>query len=98
MENFGEEMIFIMRQYTEVISNQKSRAEAPRQILLFGTQWTGRIHSFMKTYPVEPLLIITSAFEASIYGKVQQVSWHVRRQNETLSQENEALCMQWNPV
>ena len=74
LENFGEEMIFTMRQYTEVITNQRSHAEAPRQFLVFGSQWTGRIHSFMKIYPVEPLLIITSAFEASIYGKVKHVS------------------------
>ena len=73
MENFGEEIKFIMREYTEVISNQRLCSEVPRQLLLFGTQWTGRIHSFMNRYPVEPLLIITSAFEASIYGKVRQV-------------------------
>ena len=74
MENFGEEVIYTMREYTEVITNQKSNAEAPRQFLVMGSQWTGRIQSFMKNYPVEPLLIITSAYEASIYGKVKHVS------------------------
>jgi hypothetical protein len=45
----------------------------PYQIMAMGTQWTPVVNNFTKAYMPDPSIVITSRFEAAIYGKVIQV-------------------------
>lgn len=45
----------------------------PYQIITIGTQWTPVVNNFTKAYMPDPSIVITSRFEAAIYGKVIQV-------------------------
>jgi hypothetical protein len=46
----------------------------PRQIMVFGNQWTPGVAAFCKSYLNNPVLVFASRLEAAIYGKVKQVT------------------------
>lgn len=48
----------------------------PYQVVAMGTQWTPPVLSFTQAYMLDPTIVITSRFEAAIYGKVTQVHVH----------------------
>lgn len=64
---------FIVKTYSDELRKQDDRT-APQQLLLFGTQWESKVHSFISSYMCEPKIAITSRYEASLYGKVRQVN------------------------
>jgi hypothetical protein len=58
--------------YSSELRKQDERI-APQQMMLFGTQWDPVVNSFVRSYMPEPIITITSRYEASLYGKVKQV-------------------------
>ncbi|KAL3859121.1 hypothetical protein ACJMK2_009353 [Sinanodonta woodiana] len=73
LEIYTEELKEIMKKYAFLLNERSDSSKAPRQFLLFSSQWNQAIESFMSAYLEEPLIIMTSMFEAAIYGKVKQV-------------------------
>ncbi|WAR11688.1 TDRD1-like protein [Mya arenaria] len=71
LEKFIPEMNYIIKEYDLLINNEMKHYECPRQILVFGSMWNQGVDKFMATMN-EPMLVITSHLEASIYGGVRQ--------------------------
>lgn len=53
--------------------NENIHKSVPYQVIAMGTQWTPPVLSFTQAYMLDPTIVITSRFEAAIYGKVTQV-------------------------
>ena len=48
--------------------------ETPRQILMFGREWTRGMSSFLRHYMTEePSIVVTSKLEASVVARVKPV-------------------------
>lgn len=56
---------------------EKIHKSVPYQVVAMGTQWTPPVLSFTQAYMLDPTIVITSRFEAAIYGKVTQVHVHL---------------------
>jgi ATP-dependent RNA helicase TDRD12 len=67
------QMQSLMNQYNQVLRDHRDAQSATYQILLYGNQWTPAVASFRRAFLTDPQIIITSRFEAAIYGKVKQV-------------------------
>ena len=67
-----------MQQYAQVLRDQMD-LDVPRQTVLIGSCWTPGILSFIDAYlkNSHPIIIITSNVEASVYGGVKQVRYHL---------------------
>ncbi|XP_052816086.1 uncharacterized protein LOC128242797 [Mya arenaria] len=91
LEKFIPEMNYIIKEYDLLINNEMKHYECPRQILVFGSMWNQGVDKFMATMN-EPMLVITSHLEASIYGGVRQVP-HMCRHNNRL---DTVLCIVQN--
>ncbi|XP_023931429.1 uncharacterized protein LOC106159305 [Lingula anatina] len=70
-EDFTDQVCQLMTGYTQVLRTVESSSR-PQQIVMVGSQWTPGMASFKDTYMVDPLVIITSKLEASIYAGVKQ--------------------------
>ncbi|XP_061163126.1 putative ATP-dependent RNA helicase TDRD12 isoform X2 [Saccostrea echinata] len=71
LKEYSEEVQEIMDLFAEARKENIHKA-VPYQIITMGTQWTPAVHSFTQAYMPDPTIIITSRFEAAIYGKVIQ--------------------------
>ncbi|XP_062611954.1 uncharacterized protein LOC134273751 isoform X2 [Saccostrea cucullata] len=71
LREYSKEVQEIMDSFAEARKENIHKA-VPYQIITMGTQWTPAVHSFTQAYMPDPSIIITSRFEAAIYGKVVQ--------------------------
>ncbi len=62
----------IMSLYAVELKNREING-LPRQMILFGSQWTEGVESFIQ-YMQEPMIVIDQKLEAAVYGKVKWVS------------------------
>jgi hypothetical protein len=62
----------IMNVYNTVLQATPNRM-APSQMMLFSSHWTPGIYSFHNKCMQSPAVIITSSYEAAIYGGVTEV-------------------------
>ena len=46
---------------------------APRQLVLFASQWTMAMGSFVRSYMSDPIFACTFPLEAAVYARVRQV-------------------------
>ncbi|KAL4234120.1 hypothetical protein ACF0H5_005773 [Mactra antiquata] len=83
LATFRSDIGKLLQDYSLVIKNEMKNLSCPRQILCFGAQWNSSLSAFMKSNLIDPILIITSLFEASVYGKVKQVT-HMCKSHERM--------------
>ena len=63
-----------MSEYGAILTmSSQSNRTAPRQILLFASQWTMALGSFVRTYMSDPIVAIAFPLEAAVYARVRQV-------------------------
>ncbi|OWF35619.1 Tudor domain-containing protein 12 [Mizuhopecten yessoensis] len=72
LEEFREEIQDFMISYSRVVEEHVERS-APREVLVFSSRWCNMVNSFIDAFIPDPTLIITSRFEAAIYGRVKQI-------------------------
>ncbi|XP_033755165.1 putative ATP-dependent RNA helicase TDRD12 isoform X2 [Pecten maximus] len=72
LEEFREEIQDLMINYARVVEEHVERS-APREVLVFSSRWCNMVNSFIDAFMPDPTLIITSRFEAAIYGRVKQI-------------------------
>ncbi|XP_064641374.1 uncharacterized protein LOC135496154 isoform X2 [Lineus longissimus] len=72
IEEFTEEVRSILDAYNDAIDAATERS-VPNQIMLFSSQWTQGFRSFHNRCMLNPAVIISSSFEAAIYGGVEQI-------------------------
>ncbi|XP_067651475.1 uncharacterized protein [Haliotis asinina] len=82
-EVFKAEVRYIMKSYADVIRESNLQRDVPRQRMVFASQWTKGIDSFVASYIHEPLLIITSKMEAAVYGRVKQIVHMCKYENRS---------------
>ena len=61
-----------MSLYLSVLRVQQKRS-APRQLLVFASEWSSAIGSFLRSYMTNQLVVITHKLEAAVYARVRQV-------------------------
>ncbi|XP_074645053.1 uncharacterized protein LOC141901607 [Tubulanus polymorphus] len=71
-EQFTDQIREIMTLYRFAVQDFNTRP-TPMQKLMFASQWTRGINSFMEAYMNDPIVYITSQFEMSVYGNVKPV-------------------------
>ncbi|XP_060063128.1 uncharacterized protein LOC132543628 [Ylistrum balloti] len=72
LEEFREEIQDFMISYSRVVEEHVERS-APREVILFSSRWCNMVNSFIDAFMPDPTLIITSRFEASIYGRIKHI-------------------------
>ncbi|XP_069113789.1 putative ATP-dependent RNA helicase TDRD12 isoform X2 [Argopecten irradians] len=72
LEEFREEIQDFMTTYSCVVEEHVERS-APREVLLFSSCWCNMVNSFTDAFMPDPTLIITSRFEAAVYGRVKHI-------------------------
>ncbi|XP_046549507.1 uncharacterized protein LOC124259410 isoform X2 [Haliotis rubra] len=82
-EVFKSEVKYIMKSYADVIRESNLKRDVPRQRMVFASQWTKGIDSYVASYIHEPLLIITSKMEAAVYGRVKQIVHMCKYENRS---------------
>ncbi|XP_064610797.1 putative ATP-dependent RNA helicase TDRD12 [Liolophura sinensis] len=68
MENFKAQVVEVMKSFKDVLIQRGRQSSLPRQLLVFGSHWTSKLESFWEAYMVEPVLVITSQYEAAVFG------------------------------
>uniref|UniRef100_A0A8W8K9B9 RNA helicase n=1 Tax=Magallana gigas TaxID=29159 RepID=A0A8W8K9B9_MAGGI len=71
LKEYSEEVQKIMEWFAEA-RKENLHKSVPYQVVAMGTQWTPPVLSFTQAYMLDPTIVITSRFEAAIYGKVTQ--------------------------
>ncbi|XP_078337026.1 uncharacterized protein LOC111136315 isoform X2 [Crassostrea virginica] len=71
LKEYSEEVQKIMEWVAEA-RQENIHKSVPYQIIAMGTQWTPTVHSFTQAYMLDPVIVITSRFEAAIFGNVIQ--------------------------
>ena len=65
----------VMQQFSHVLRNRRHQV-VPCQIMMFASRWTEKLDEFRQCYLREPVVVISSRVEASVYGSIKQV--HMR--------------------
>ncbi|XP_071092344.1 putative ATP-dependent RNA helicase TDRD12 [Haliotis cracherodii] len=82
-EVFKSEVKYIMKTYADVVRESTLKRDVPRQRMVFASQWTKGIGSFIAAYIHQPLLVITSKMEAAVYGRVKQIVHMCKYENRS---------------
>ncbi|GFR59726.1 ATP-dependent RNA helicase dbp2 [Elysia marginata] len=69
---FADQIDQIMQQFRLVFKNRRHQV-VPCQIMMFASRWTDKLNEFRLRYTWEPIVVISSRVEASVYGGVKQV-------------------------
>ncbi|KAL5022651.1 hypothetical protein ScPMuIL_001806 [Solemya velum] len=79
LEEFTSEIKTLMSNYGQILQDYRSKT-APQQIILLGSLWTAAISQFANSFLGENKnVVITSCYEASIYGQVKQVVYMCKK-------------------
>ncbi|GFO24251.1 ATP-dependent RNA helicase dbp2 [Plakobranchus ocellatus] len=70
---FEDEIDDIMQQFRLVQRGRIGQQVAPFQVMMFASRWTDGLDQFRLKYTREPIIVISSRVEASVYGGIKQV-------------------------
>ena len=62
----------IMQHFRLVLKNRRQQV-VPCQIMMFASRWSDKLDEFRLRYTWEPIVVISSRVEASVYGGIKQV-------------------------
>ncbi|RUS88335.1 hypothetical protein EGW08_003906, partial [Elysia chlorotica] len=79
-KRFADQVDQIMQQFRLVLKNRLHQV-VPSQIMMFASRWTRKLNEFRMRYTWEPIVVISSRVEASVYGGVKQVVTMSRWEN-----------------
>ncbi|XP_071511163.1 putative ATP-dependent RNA helicase TDRD12 [Diadema antillarum] len=69
--DFNTEVKELMRVYSSSLLAQSTRS-APRQLLVFASEWRASLGSFLRVYMTNQMVVVTHKLEGAIYAKVRQ--------------------------
>ncbi|XP_033626498.1 uncharacterized protein LOC117289469 [Asterias rubens] len=73
-EDYTSEVKQLMGDFGSMLSMSDSiHRTAPRQLVLFASQWTMAMGSFVRSYMSDPIFACTFPLEAAVYARVRQV-------------------------
>jgi hypothetical protein len=71
LERFPRQIQTLMHNYSNLLRLNEKQSIA--QFLLFSAQWSLRVRTFVDSYMLDPVVLITNKLEASNYGQVHHV-------------------------
>jgi hypothetical protein len=71
LERFPRQIQTLMHNYSNLLRLNEKQSIA--QFILFSSQWSLRMRTFVDSYMLDPVMLITNKLEASNYGQVHHV-------------------------